>query len=295
MMMNEALPLAFHKGQPHSKKLFVTDLDGTLLRSDGTIHADDLHTLEMLGNKGIIRAIATGRSIFSFSREIHIPLPVDFIIFSTGAVVMKYPEAVMVRSVNLEGCEVEHVIRIFKHHRLHFMVHRAVPDNHRFAYHRAEGENPDFIRRIELYNGFCRPLDSEAEPFRQAAQLIAVVPEPAGSRMFDRIRDQLDGFNVIRTTSPLDGLTMWIEVFPKTVSKSLSTAWLASGLGVDPACVMAVGNDYNDMDLLQWSGAGFVVENAPEDLKRRFSSVASNDHAGVTEAVTRWLSREISD
>ncbi|MDD2388592.1 MAG: HAD family hydrolase [Desulfobacterales bacterium] len=273
----------------HPTGLVVTDLDGTLMRSDGTIHSNDLKTLEDLGTYGIVRAIATGRSLYSFSRSVDRPLPVDFIIFSTGAAILKYPEGVMMRSVNLEAREVQFIIRVFKQHRLHFMVHRGAPDNHLFAYHQPEGPNPDFVRRIELYHEVCWPLDSDAAPFDQAAQVIAVVPETMGDKVFNLIQEQLDEFNVIRTTSPLDGASMWIEVFPKNVSKSLSTAWLASELGIDAEYVMAVGNDYNDMDLLLWSGASYVVDNAPEDLKRRFASVASNDNAGVTEAVNRWL------
>jgi hydroxymethylpyrimidine pyrophosphatase-like HAD family hydrolase len=50
-----------------------------------------------------------------------------------------------------------------------------------------------------------------------------------------------------------------------------------------------VGNDYNDLDLLEWAGSSFVVANAPPDLTDRFPTVASNDDCGVAEAITRWL------
>ena len=52
---------------------------------------------------------------------------------------------------------------------------------------------------------------------------------------------------------------------------------------------MAIGNDYNDMDLLEWTGSGYVVDNAPVELKDRFCPVASNNHGGVADAVERWL------
>ena len=44
--------------------LFVTDLDGTLLRSDRTFAADDLAALRRLGECGVVRVVATGRSLF---------------------------------------------------------------------------------------------------------------------------------------------------------------------------------------------------------------------------------------
>jgi len=48
-----------------------------------------------------------------------------------------------------------------------------------------------------------------------------------------------------------------------------------------------VGNDYNDHDMLKWSGKAFVVNNAPEILKHKFCNVASNDECGVTEAAEK--------
>jgi hydroxymethylpyrimidine pyrophosphatase-like HAD family hydrolase len=51
----------------------------------------------------------------------------------------------------------------------------------------------------------------------------------------------------------------------------------------------SLGNDYNDLDLLEWSGNSYVVENAPQDLRMRFSMVASHNQCGVAEAIERWI------
>jgi hydroxymethylpyrimidine pyrophosphatase-like HAD family hydrolase len=58
---------------------------------------------------------------------------------------------------------------------------------------------------------------------------------------------------------------------------------------VSRADVLAVGNDYNDLDLLEWGGSSYVVANAPADLLARFPAVASSDAAGVADAVARWM------
>jgi hydroxymethylpyrimidine pyrophosphatase-like HAD family hydrolase len=94
---------------------------------------------------------------------------------------------------------------------------------------------------------------------------------------------------IIQTTSPLDGQSTWIEIFPATVSKSLTTAWLSAAYGLKANHTLSVGNDYNDVDLLEWAGCSFVVDNAPDDLKNRFPVVASNNECGVAEAIGRWL------
>ncbi|MCJ7829984.1 MAG: Cof-type HAD-IIB family hydrolase, partial [Desulfobacterales bacterium] len=233
--------------------------------------------------------VATGRSLFSFRKVADVDLPVDYVIFSTGAGVLHFPGARILRETNLTPEEAARVADVFWTADLDFMLHRPLPDNHRFAFWASGRENPDFRRRIALYSDFCRPLESPPERFGPAAQLLAVVTPEVPLSFLEGLREKLKGFNVIRTTSPLDGRSTWVEVFPRQVSKSLTTGWLAAELGLGPRNALAVGNDYNDLDLLQWSGASFVVANAPGDLKRRFRSVASNDRCGVTEAVTRWL------
>ncbi|MCK5097146.1 MAG: HAD hydrolase family protein, partial [Desulfobacteraceae bacterium] len=72
-------------------------------------------------------------------------------------------------------------------------------------------------------------------------------------------------------------------------SKSKAAAFLAQKLDVKRENVISVGNDYNDMDLLEWSGKGFVVENALNDLKEMFEQVPSNNHSGVCAAVEKCI------
>ena len=269
--------------------LFVMDLDGTLLRSDRTFSMTDLDALGKLGDLGIIRAIATGRSLYSFNTIPAADLPLDFVIFSMGAGVAKYPEGKVVRSVGLESHEVKRACKILKTHQLDFMIHRPIPENHRFSYFRSNEGNDDFERRLKLYSRFALPLNEAADGFSPAAQLLAVVPNGGGQAILEKVRNELPDCSVIRTTSPLDGKATWIEIFPTVVSKSRTAAWLAEELNIDKHRTVSVGNDYNDLDLLEWTANSYVVENAPVDLKNRFAGVASNNDDGVAQAARLWL------
>ena len=64
---------------------------------------------------------------------------------------------------------------------------------------------------------------------------------------------------------------------------------MTSEFDLDSTQTLSIGNDYNDLDLLEWAASSFVVENAPDDLKDRFPVVASHNESGVAEAVQRWL------
>ena len=123
-----------------------------------------------------------------------------------------------------------------------------------------------------------------------ASQLVAIESrEVDAAAVHAEVAAVLDGLNVVRTTSPLDHRSTWIEIFPGGVSKSAGAAWLAARHALDAGDVVAVGNDWNDCDLLAWAGCSFVVGNAVAELRARHATVAANDAGGVSEAVRCWL------
>jgi hydroxymethylpyrimidine pyrophosphatase-like HAD family hydrolase len=270
------------------RAMLITDLDGTLLGSDGSLTQSDHDALRCLGNKGVVRVIATGRSLYSFNTVAGNDLPIDYVIFSTGAGVINFPNGRLIRSIHMDSASVASAVQIFIDFDLDFMVHQPIPDNHRFVYHWSGRDNPDFHRRLARYGEFCRPLGNASSHIGSASQLLAVVNHDNSASILEALHSKLTGYSVIRSTSPLDGKSTWIEVFAPGVSKSHCAAWLADRLNIDKKLVLAVGNDYNDLDLLEWAGTAFLVENAPDMLKNRFACVASHDRGGVAEAIHLW-------
>lgn len=289
MIIAHSLPGALWSDDIRPQGMLITDLDGTLKRTDGGFSPADLDALTKLGRAGMVRTIATGRSIYSFRKDVKQALPIDYLVFSTGVGIIKTDEWTIVRKISLEPEEVGRAIDLLVQSGLSFMVHRPVPDNHVFAYHVGRISTPDFERRMLLYDGFHEPLGQRRDDFGSASQLLAVVPGEPGLALLEEIRRDLEGFTVIRTTSPLDRTAMWIEIFPANVSKGLASAWLAGELGLTREDVAFVGDDFNDLDLLEWAGSSYVVANSPPELKARFPEVASNNHGGVAEAAERWL------
>jgi len=289
IISQEIQPSDWRKGEPPCG-LFVCDFDGTLLRSDRSFSPADLEALKQLDQLGIVRVIATGRSIYSLNTVSISELPVAYIIFSSGAGVTQHPGGNIIRKVSLEAHEVSRAIAILQADDLDFMVHRPIPDNHVFGYYESTSANTDFKRRIDLYSQFAFPLDEVSDGFGTATQLLAILPPASSLQVLETIRKKLPGFNIIQTTSPLDGQSIWIEIFPATVSKGLTAAWLTAKFDLDSDQTLSIGNDYNDLDLLEWTASSFVVENAPDDLKDRFPVVASHNESGVAEGIERWLS-----
>jgi len=274
--------------------MVITDLDGTLFQqrsppsaADRAISPRNLRTLVELGRRGRLRVIATGRSLFSARKVLTPDFPVDYVLFSSGAGIMDWPAQKLLRAVSMGAPEVGRAFRVLAARRLDFMVHRPIPENHYFRYYSAGGDNPDFEARKALYAPFASAGDLREAP-TEACQLLAVEPPGRRPSVYESVRAELDGLTVLRSSSPLDHRSCWIEVFPAAASKSKAAAWLAALLGVDPKRVLAVGNDYNDLDLLEWAGTPRLVAGAPPELAARFPVAASEDDSDFAETVEAW-------
>src|SRR5205085_2042734 len=77
-------------------------------------------------------------------------------------------------------------------------------------------------------------------------------------------------------------------------SKGAGLAAVAAEQGVAREEVMAVGDNFNDLEMLEWAGTGVIMGNAePALLERgRFHPTASNDEDGVADAIERFVLQE---
>ena len=180
-----------------------------------------------------------------------------------------------------------------------FMAHAPVPDDHRFRFVRARSTNPDFERRIGRYDEFAtrwsrgrvdEGTEEGCDAVPRTCQFVAILG-PGEDALCARLRAALPEFAVVRSTSPLDGCSIWVEVRPRGVGKEAAVAWLAARHGLDAPRTAAVGNDYNDCGMLRWSGNSYVVGNAAPELRERYRVVSSNDAGGFSDVV-REVSRD---
>ncbi len=278
-------------------KLFITDFDRTLLKDDRTISQEDIKTLEFIRQKKIFTGIATGRSVYSFNKalkDIGLPdnrFPIDYVMFSTGAGIMEFQGGKIIYQKAIPAPGIRKITDYLDHGKFDYMVHKSIPDTHCFFY-KSNGEgNSDFYHRIALYKEYALPMEKGHFPKDPATEVLAILKDPVDMDTLGRIKKDLSDFSVIHATSPLDHKSSWIEIFHKDVSKSSAASWLAKRLCLNRKNVLSVGNDYNDQDLLSWSGKGFVVNNAPDSLKRSFETVRSNNRCGVSEAIAKagWI------
>lgn len=273
------------KKTSHNIRLIATDLDGTLLRDDKSVSETDMHTLEILGKMNIIRVAATGRSMYSVRKVIPENFPFDYIVFSTGAGLYDWKKQELLASTCLEPQQVKTAAKVFFDNNLDFTIHKPVPDNHYFIFNKSGLVNTDFEHYCDYYNGFCERWDGNIETLQHATQLLSVMP--VSQVRYETLMKKLKGFKVIRTTSPVNDSFMWVEVFHPKVSKGHTLKKLCRKLGINPENTISVGNDFNDLDMLHFTGHSFVVDNAHNDLKMKFRTSTSHLQNGFTHAVEK--------
>ena len=274
--------------------LVATDLDGTLLGPDHTLGARDAAALRELGRAGVVRVVATGRSLHAAKRVLDREFPIDYLAASSGAGIVDWRSGRILHTHRFEAGGARRVADVLTRFGVDFMAHSPVPDDHRFRFVRVRPENPDFERRVGRYGEFATPWPEgnwaersragAGGGAREACQFVAILL-PGETALFERLRAALSGFAVVRSTSPLDGRSLWAEVRPPGVGKAAAVAWLAERHRLDAERSAAVGNDYNDSEMLAWSANAFVVGNAAADLRERFRVVSPNDAGGFSDAV----------
>ena len=268
-------------------KIVATDVDGTLFRSDRTVSQTDLQTLRSLREQGVCTVLATGRSIWSFTNLAGPDFPVDYLVFSCGAGVMDWQKKEVIYKTGIDGAGIAKIKKYMSLLNADFCIHDAIPQNHCFFPYRSSKVNPDFEKRVATY----LPFEKKVDDITFATQILAIFSGADHQQLIADADRSLSDFRVIRSTSPVDNSSLWMEIFQKGVSKAAGIGRIAELYGIKQQDIMAVGNDYNDLDMLDWAGQGFMTDNSPQELKKKYISVPSNNENGFTKAVQQWLKR----
>ncbi|NLA24969.1 MAG: HAD family phosphatase, partial [Bacteroidales bacterium] len=173
-------------------KMFVTDFDGTLAGDKAIVSPRNIKALEGLKETGIIRVIATGRSLFSLAQVIDKDFPIDFVVFSTGVGVMNHTLNEIYYSYSFNNHEVDEVYAWLKNQHYNFMIHLPVPDNHIFYANHSKELHSDFIRRIEHYDKLKVNLHENIP--NEAAQFVVICEN--NSTHYEKIKQQFPQYKV---------------------------------------------------------------------------------------------------
>jgi Cof subfamily protein (haloacid dehalogenase superfamily) len=258
-------------------RLVATDLDGTVVRSDGTIAPRTRAVIERVEAAGVPFVMVTGRPPRWMAQVVEMTGHRGLAVCANGALVYDLHTERVVERFLLEQEVAVEVARTLRDELpdIAFAVER--PDlgfAHEHAYV-PSWEQPEH-----------HPLPVEELVSGGVVKLLARHPGLGSDELLAAARAAV-GERATFTHSSNDGL---LEISAAGVSKATGLAALARQAGVEAADVVAFGDMPNDLPMLAWAGRGVAVGNAhPDVLELADEVTASNDDDGVAQVLERWF------
>lgn len=262
-----------------SPKLIALDLDGTLLNSSGVMSDRSVAAIEAATAAGHQVVLATGRPP-------HVAIPVTeqlcgtvrHIVGGNGSIVATFPATPTEETtlLHLIGFPIDHAVAVVT-------ALRANDDRYGFA--------------LATDNGFAHEHGFAAlMPAAVTDDAIPDVLAIGGTQAFKllayhatrSVHQLLDTVPAIIAPVTGGALTVShmgadaVEIGPIDADKCTGVRWLCDHLGVDAADVIAIGDEWNDLTMLEWAGRGVAVANARDRVRAIADEItASNDDHGV--------------
>lgn len=264
--------------------LVAVDLDDTLLSNALEISPRNVRALNRAREKGVVVTLATGR-MFCSAAPIARRLGIDAPIITYQGALVKHP---------FTGAE-------FLHRPLPNEVARAVMER-----------LLDYDYHLNIYLDDQLYVESLTEAGRRYAALSRVEARPVGellsflgerdptkvlaiaseSEIESLLRDMVaifSGDQVYITRSK----PQFLEFSHSLATKGQALKQLAEHYGISRESVMAIGDGYNDLDMVEYAGLGVMVANARDEVRSGADYVtASNEADGVAEAIERFILKE---
>lgn len=276
-------------------RLLAIDIDGTLLDSQGVLPAANIRAISDAIDAGVEVALATGRR-YDFARAIFEKLRSPLtLILSNGAVVKTCRGETLQR--RLLPRDVAHtVLRNTPEHRDGAAVVFDRPREGQVVFEAIDWEHP----RHSRFFATNRPHLAESNPLEDCLTEDPIQVMFTGAcapmrRLFDDLQRQGGGLFSVALTEYQHRDFSLVDVVRAGVSKGTALKDWAESKGYAVGEVMAIGDNLNDLEMLEFAGTPVVMGNAIPELKSRgWSETRDNDSAGVAAAVETFILRKAS-
>jgi Cof subfamily protein (haloacid dehalogenase superfamily) len=272
--------------EPRGIRVIGLDIDGTLLDGRGEVSAAARRELRRLHQQGTIIALVTGRR-FRTAREAGAQIGVPVLYGVHNGAALRRSDGSYVYACCLQEAAVREACRVGRSAGAFAFVYQddAATGETRIYCESPEGaaaavgeyvrfytrRNQQYVHLVEdLSREFCGP----------ALEVMLTCAAALGDAVSDAVETALGAR--VRVIQEVSHGICHVEVAHPLVSKALPLERLAEEAGVGPEAVMAVGDNFNDLDMLRYAGYAVVMGNArPELLRMGFHVAPRNDEDGL--------------
>lgn len=266
-------------------KLLAIDLDGTLLNSNRQISSKNLDYLHQAEAADVKIVLCTGRPYLAmkqFVHEIGFTSPDDYIITFNGGQTQKAADGQVIDADTLSRTDMQ--LWWQELNRLDLPMN--VIDSH-YVYEPLA--YPAGFPSLYVADGVASPLKTkDYNSFDDSSRFNKFVVGTDASHLQAQ-QQVIDRFLLSRYS--LTFSYPWLmEISNRGVHKGQAVKNLADRLDIDQSQVMAIGDQLNDLTMIQYAGMGVAMANADERVKQAADCItASNDDDGVALAIQDYI------
>ena len=282
-------------------KLLALDLDGTTLNSRGEIPDENRRAIRAAEDRGVLVTIATGRR-FRDAQPLGIELALNAPLITHNGGLLKYAQSLETVHHCLLSTETSlEIVSVGKRYGGDALVSTDPHGKGTLIYDRVSAENTP----LQRYISWATRLHGESAEASvlPVPHLEYVLPHHevvhisfSGNlaKMRDleqHLREELHGeVTLLTTVYPRLDFTL-IDILPPDASKGHGVAKLAENEGLGPDNVMTIGDNFNDLEMLEYAGTAVVMANADPRLREDydFYTTLSNEESGVAAAIERFI------
>ena len=281
--------------------LLALDLDGTLLDSRGHISERNRVAIENAREQGVRVALVTGRR-FRDSRPVALELGLDVPLISHNGALTKHAGSLQTVSVlPLPLAAAREALRVGRAADADALLSDDYEGLGVLIYDHIRGENSSAHR----YIAWARRIHGEEEGRKAVKQVASLEDyldhEPihlafsGGCKEMDQLEEILHselGSSVkILGTKYIEQDFTLLDIVNPAASKGAGVAAAAAELGASQEEIMAIGDNYNDLEMLLFAGTGVVMANAPLSLREigGLRPTATNNEDGVALAIEQFI------
>lgn len=262
-------------------RLIASDMDHTLLTEQSQLPPGLKERLQKLADRDILFVVASGRPMYRLKEIFSVFDQKLAYISDNGGSVGLHDD--IIHKKLLETADYQHLAR-YATKELGATVVVCGLDS---AYVSKKDEKYDSILR-EYYSRI-RYVERLDEVVAEVNKFTLYFPEGNSIHWYDEVFAPRygDRFSVAVSDA------VWIDITPKGVNKGTAIEILGRELGVPRNQMMAFGDAYNDKEMLQAVGYGYVMANADADLHRLTGYMAdTNENYGVLQVIDEVLAAQ---
>jgi len=265
-------------------RLVAIDIDGTLIDSHGRIPDANIIAVKAALDAGVHVVLVTGRS-FPFARAVVEVLPDAVTLIASNGAIERTLNGHTVASRLLPR---DTARRVLEHTREFRHTSALLFDRHAEGHVVAESMDWDHPHRRGYWEG-RRHWIGQSSPLEEALTEDPIQVMFNGDvETMRAIHASLAGLGpmaVCRTEYERRDFAL-VDVTATTANKGYALASRAAALGIAPAQVMAIGDNLNDVEMLEFAGVPVIMDNAVPALRGRgWRQTSTHDDAGVARAI----------